>query len=137
MKTFLRGLAVGLVLAFCSPSAVRGTDRTPAHASGDVLLSTMQRELRRAQTNLGQLNPAPYFTSYSVYDEEGTVVVGGLGSLLNSTQFHRRMGEVTMRVGSAVLDNTHQESRPSGMSSGLVPLQDDPDAVARVLWQLT
>ena len=64
-------------------------------------------------------------------------MVGGLGSLLNSTQFHRRMGEVTMRVGSAALDNTHQESRPSGMSSGLVPLQDDPDAVARVLWQLT
>ena len=72
----------------------------------------MQRELKRAQPNLGQLDPAPYFTSYSVYDEEGTVVVGGLGSLLNSTEFHRRTGEVTMRVGSAALDNTHQESRP-------------------------
>ena len=93
----------------------------------------MQRELQRAQSKLGQLDPAPYFTSYSVYDQEGTVVVGGLGSLLNSTQFHRRTGEVTMRVGSAALDNTHQESRPSGMSSGLIPLQDDPDAAARVL----
>jgi TldD protein len=137
MKTFLRGLALGLVLPLCSPLAVRSSDRTSARPSGDVLLSTMQRELQRAQTKLGQLNPAPYFTSYSVYDEEGTVVVGGLGSLLNSTQFHRRTGEVTMRVGSAALDNTHQESRPSGMSSGLVPLQDDADAVARVLWQLT
>ena len=97
----------------------------------------MQRELQRAQAKLGQLDPAPYFASYSVYDQEGTVVVGGLGSLLNSTQFHRRTGEVTMRVGSAALDNTHQESRPSGMSSGLVPLEDDPDAAARVLWQLT
>jgi predicted Zn-dependent protease len=57
--------------------------------------------------------------------------------LLNSTQFHRRTGEVTMRVGSAELDNTHQENRYSGMSSGLIPLTDDPDAVARVLWQLT
>jgi hypothetical protein len=137
MKTLLRGLIVGLVLVVCSSSAVRGTNRTPAQGSGDVLLSTMQRELHRAQSKLGQLTPAPYFTSYSVYDEEGTVVVGGLGSLLNSTEFHRRMGEVTMRVGSSALDNTHQESRPSGMSSGLVPLQDDPDAVARVLWQLT
>ena len=63
MKTFLRGLSVALALAFCSPSAVRGIDRTPARVSGDVLLSTMQRELQRAQTNLGQLNPAPYFTS--------------------------------------------------------------------------
>lgn len=135
MKTPLRVLVVGLV--FCAPSALRGVDSTATHASGDRLLSTMQRELNRAQTDLAKLNPAPYFTSYSVYDEQGTVVVGGLGDLLNSTQFHRRMGEVTMRVGSAALDNTHQESRPSGMSSGLVPLQDDPDAVARVLWQLT
>ncbi len=93
--------------------------------------------LQRATAELGQLDPAPYFISYSVYDEEGTVVVGGLGSLLNSTEFHRRTGEVTMRVGSAALDNTHQESRYSGMSSGLIPLRDDPDAVARVLWQLT
>jgi len=137
MRTFLRGLALGLVLPLCSTLVARGTDATPARPSDDVLLSTMQRELQRAQTKLGQLNPAPYFTSYSVYDEEGTVVVGGLGSLLNSTQFHRRTGEVTMRVGSAALDNTHQESRPSGMSSGLVPLGDDPDAAARVLWQLT
>ena len=44
---------------------------------------------------------------------------------------------MTMRVGSAALDNTHQENRYSGMNSGLIPLQDDPDAVARVLWQLT
>jgi TldD protein len=42
-----------------------------------------------------------------------------------------------MRVGSAALDNTHQENRYSGMNSGLIPLQDDPDAAARVLWQLT
>ncbi|MGH9545588.1 MAG: TldD/PmbA family protein [Terriglobales bacterium] len=141
MKTLLRGLALGLVLPLCSPSMVRGTDgaRTnpPGKNNGDVLLSTMQRELRRAQAKLGQLDPAPYFASYSVYDQQGTVVVGGLGSLLNFTQFHRRTGEVTMRVGSVALDNTHQENRNSGIDSGLVPLEDDADAVARVLWQLT
>ena len=141
MKSLFRGLALGLALPLWFASLTRGSDRTaekpPARNSGDVLLSTMQQELQRAQSKLGQLAPAPYFTSYSIYDQEGTVVVGGLGSLLNSTQFHRRTGEVTMRVGSAALDNTHQESRNSGMSSGLVPLQDDPDAAARVLWQLT
>ena len=141
MKTLLRGLALGLVLPLCSPSMVRGTDgaRTnpPGKNNGDVLLSTMQRELRRAQAKLGQLDPAPYFASYSVYDQQGTVMVGGLGSLLNFTQFHRRTGEVTMRVGSVALDNTHQENRNSGINSGLVPLEDDADAVARVLWQLT
>jgi len=76
MKTLLRGLALGLVLPLCSPSMVRGTER-PASGStgkGDVLLATMQRELQRAQTKLGQLDPAPYFASYSVYDEDGAVV---------------------------------------------------------------
>src|SRR5260370_38573832 len=41
-----------------------------------------------------------------------------------------------MRVGSAALDNTHQENRYSGMNSGLIPLHDNPDADARGLWQL-
>src|SRR5882724_5300288 len=146
MKTLLCGLPLGLVLALSLASPLPAADKQavkdnaakpPAKDTGDLLLSTMQRELQRAQSKLGQLDPAPYFTSYSVYDLEGTVVVGGSGSLLNSIQFHRRTGEVTMRVGSAALDNTHQESRNSGMSSGLIPLRNDPDAVARVLWQLT
>ncbi|MGH9536413.1 MAG: metallopeptidase TldD-related protein [Terriglobales bacterium] len=145
MKTFIRSLALGLVLPLACTSllssGLRGADRASgsqsANGNGDILLSTMQRELKRASDNLSHLDPAPYFASYSVYDQEATIVVGGLGSLLNSTQFHRRTGEVTMRVGSAALDNTHQENRYSGMTSGLIPLQDDPDAIARVLWQLT
>jgi TldD protein len=158
MKTFLRGLALCLILPLCCTSwfssVVLGADgaRTSSNkAAGkkpgnqpaaqmkadDVLLSTMQRELKRATADLGHLDPAPYFISYSVYDQEGAVVVGGLGSLLNSTEFRRRTGEVTMRVGSAALDNTHQENRYSGINSGLIPLQDDPAAAARVLWQLT
>lgn len=144
MKTFIRGLTPGLVLLCCASwlsPVLRGADRASgslsANGKGDILLSSMQRELKRATDSLGHLDPAPYFASYSVYDQEATIVVGGLGSLLNSIQFHRRTGEVTMRVGSAALDNTHQENRYSGMTSGLIPLQDDPDAVARVLWQLT
>ena len=158
MKTFLRGLALCLILPLCCTSwfssVVLGADgaRTSSNeAAGkkpgnqpaaqmkadDVLLFTMQRELKRATADLGHLDPAPYFISYSVYDQEGTVVVGGLGSLLNSTEFRRRTGEVTMRVGSAALDNTHQENRYSGINSGLIPLRDDPAAAARVLWQLT
>jgi TldD protein len=128
---------LALFLLLGSAPTVRGRDRTPEKSTGDVLLATMQKELHRATSQLGQLDPAPYFASYSVYDQHGTVVVGSLGNLLNSTQFRRRTGEVTMRVGSAALDNTHEENRYSGMRSGPIPLQDNPDAVARVLWQLT
>ncbi len=101
------------------------------------MLSTMQHELRRAATDLGKLDPKPYYTSYSVYDQESTLIVGRLGSLLNSMQARTRNGNVTMRVGTPALDNTHEENRSSGISHGLIPLRDDPGAVARVLWQLT
>jgi TldD protein len=40
-------------------------------------------------------------------------------------------------VGTPQLDNTHGQSRGSGMTSGSLPLNDDPDAEARVLWELT
>jgi TldD protein len=44
---------------------------------------------------------------------------------------------VTMRVGSPALDNTHGQSRASGVTSGALPLADDQDAIGRVLWELT
>ncbi len=35
------------------------------------------------------------------------------------------------------MDNTHNENRDSGISSGALPLADDRDAIARTLWELT
>lgn len=103
----------------------------------DVLLSTMQDELQRAQTSLGKLDPAPYFMSYSVYDEGMVVAVGSEGSLVSSTSARRRAADVTMRIGSAALDNSHQQNRASARTSGALPLADDRNAIARELWQLT
>ena len=59
------------------------------------------------------------------------------GSLVVSSHEQERQADVTMRVGSPALDNTHAQSRATGMTSGFLPLGDDPDATARVLWQLT
>src|SRR5260370_36869123 len=42
-----------------------------------------------------------------------------------------------MRVGSPVLDNTHNENRSSGITSGRLPLADDRDAISRTLWDMT
>jgi len=49
----------------------------------------------------------------------------------------RRFADVNMRVGAPELDNTHGQSRPSGVNSGSLPLGNDADAIARVLWELT
>src|SRR5258708_40007232 len=42
-----------------------------------------------------------------------------------------------MGVGAPELDNPHGQSRPSGVNSGSLPLGNDADAIARVLWELT
>ena len=97
----------------------------------------MEKELNRAKTELGKLDPPPYFLSYSVSDHSLINVSASQGALLNSTDLHVRYGAVHTRVGSAKLDNTHDENRGSGIESGLMPLGNDPDALARVLWRLT
>jgi TldD protein len=103
----------------------------------DALLQTMQQELKRATTSLAKSDPAPYYLTYAVTDGEGTTIAGTEGGLIISTTTERRQADVMMRVGSPALDNTHSQSRPSGITYGTLPLRDDPDALARVLWLLT
>lgn len=97
----------------------------------------MQQELRRANDNLSKLDPAPYFLSYSIEDKSLTVAIGSQGSLLNSTFGRRRSADVVVRIGSPSLDNAHEENRASALTSGTIPLQDDRNAIERVLWRLT
>jgi TldD protein len=118
-------------------AAAGGPDKAPAKANDDIVLSTMQSELARATAELHKSDPAPYFLSYTVNDQSVMIIVGAYGSLLTNASVQRRQADVTMRVGSAALDNTHGQSRPSGMSSASLPLGDDQDAIARVLWELT
>jgi TldD protein len=102
-----------------------------------VLLSTMQSELQRAKDSLAKSDPAPYFISYEVYDQHTFQVAGTYGTIVTSNASNRRWADVTMRVGSPSLDNTHNENRSSGMTSGPLPLADDRDAISRTLWEMT
>jgi TldD protein len=113
----------------------------PSFSSGsapDSLLQIMQDELKRANAALAKSDPAPYYLSYAVADSKGTVIVAMNGSLVVSTSIQRREADVMMRIGSPALDNTHSnKNRASGITSGTLPLNNDRDAIARVLWQLT
>src|SRR5579863_4560104 len=78
---------------------------TPADASApDPVMKVMQDELKRATTGLAKTDPAPYYLSYTVYDQTSIVLVGAYGSLLTNTGSHRRQSDVTMRVGPPALD---------------------------------
>jgi predicted Zn-dependent protease len=108
-----------------------------ARTSPNDLMAVMLRELNRATASLAKSDPAPYFLSYAVSDVDTVGIVAANGGLVVSTGMTMRRGDVMMRVGSVALDNTHSHSRGSGITSGTLPLDNDPDAAARILWELT
>jgi predicted Zn-dependent protease len=120
--------AAGGILAWSASAADKGEG---------ILLSTMQAELNRAKTSLAKSDPSPYFISYEVYDQRSMMIAGTYGTIVNSNLGNHRWADVTMRVGTPAMDNTHNENRDSGISSGPLPLADDRDAIARTLWELT
>jgi len=138
---FLAGQLALLPLASAAgntPSRSARVSKVPAPvAANDPVLQAMQTELARAITELGKAEQPPYYLSYTVYDQDFVVLAGAFGSLLGDTAAQRRFADVTMRVGSSELDNTHGQSRSSGVTSGSLPLGNDQDAIARVLWELT
>jgi TldD protein len=126
-----------MLLAIFAVSGILAWSAPPADKGSGVLLSTMQAELDRAKTSLAKSDPAPYFISYEVYDQRNLVVAGTYGTIVTSALGNHRWADVTMRVGTAAMDNTHNENRDSGITSGALPLADDRDAIARTLWDLT
>ncbi len=118
----------GGIIAWSAPAADKGDG---------VLLSTMQAELERAKSSLAKSDPAPYFISYEVYDQHTLSVAGTYGTVVTSNAGNHRWADVTMRVGSPAMDNTHNENRDSGISSGPLPMSENRDAIARSLWELT
>ena len=133
-------------LLFLSTTIISATDKKddkntpakPAHApASQMVLDTMQAELDRGRTELAKADPSPYFISYTVNDRDSLTIAGSQGTILNSQNNRSRFADVSMRIGTPELDNTHNESRPSALTSGSIPLIDDKDAIARVLWQLT
>jgi len=109
----------------------------PAASNSETLLATMQKELARAKAGLAKTDPAPYFISYTAYDTNEVQIVASYGAMIASAGGHRRTADVVMHVGTAALDNTHTESRSSGITSGPLPLENDSAAISRVLWELT
>ena len=138
MKPFLfsSSFRTLLIAAVIASGTLSWSAPRPATDSS-VLLTTMQSELQRAQDSLSKSDPAPYFISYEVYDQHTFQVAGTYGTIVTSNASNRRWADVTMRVGSPSLDNTHNENRASGITSGPLPLADDRDAISRTLWEMT
>lgn len=106
-----------------------------------ALLSTMETELKRALSDLGneatggqQPQPKPYFLSYSVADAESVNIAAQYGGITSSNGSRSRVADIQVRLGSAELDNTHGDHRTSALTTIPLPLTDDRAAIARSLW---
>jgi predicted Zn-dependent protease len=113
------------------------------------LMDAMSTELHRALAELGtapepvvsakdKLPPQkPYFLSYSVADAESVTITSQYGAIMNSGESHERTADVQVRLGSPLLDNTHDTHRTSALTTVALPLTDDLPAIERSLWYAT
>ncbi|AEU36453.1 TldD/PmbA family protein [Granulicella mallensis] len=126
-----------LVAAFLSCT---GTAQTARSGSVSPVLSAAKTELDRDFAELKKQPVAPYYLSYEIIDSNTATVSSSFGALVHSGSAHRRTAHIDVRVGDYALDNTHQvrgkgpSLGASGISSVVIPVDDDPLPIRSALW---
>jgi predicted Zn-dependent protease len=109
----------------------------PSFAADAPLLEVLASELDRNYKVLKEKgDPPAYFISYSVTEDETHSLSATLGSLQINAANHRRLLDVSVRVGSRELDNYHRMKgeRPQFTRSSLIALDGNPDSIRQRLW---
>jgi predicted Zn-dependent protease len=137
------------MLAMATTALAQEIDSTQNATQQPPLMDAMAAELHRALAELGttpgpvssakpRLPPQkPYFLSYSVADAESVTITSQYGAIMNSNESHERTADVQVRLGSPLLDNTHDTHRTSALTTIALPLTDDRAAIERTLWYAT
>jgi TldD protein len=104
-----------------------------------ALLGAMSQELDRNFAVLKQkADPAPYFISYEITEQEYRSISGTHGAVNPVEAGKIRTLDVSVRVGSPQLDNYHQVSGRGGSaqftSGAAIPFEDAIDSIKRRLW---
>jgi len=84
-------------------------------------------------------DPAPYFLSYEVAEEEVHGVSATLGAVTSNTEGKSRRLDVCVRVGSPKLDNYHRVrgERMQFTSGAAITFEDQPDSIRNSIWRET
>jgi len=102
-----------------------------------AIVHILNEELQRNFAILKEkADPPPYFMSYEVTEEESQVINASLGTLNGTNRGHTRYLDITIRVGSPKLDNYRviRGQRPRFTPGSILPLDDVPDAIRRLVW---
>src|SRR5260370_41076680 len=81
-----------LLVAFLSEKPLHA--EKPLKAPEDLLLTTMEKELHRSQSELAKKDPAPYFASYNVTDGESLVFLSDMDGIQPSTRTRHSAADV-------------------------------------------
>jgi len=106
-------------------------------AAPPSLLDILNAELQRNFTALKQkADPAPYYISYTVTEDESQLLSASLGAIAGETTHHLRYLDTTVRIGTPKLDNYHvvKGERAHFTSGAVVPLDNIAGAIDRRLW---
>jgi TldD protein len=101
------------------------------------LIDILKDELDRNYAILkSEADPAPYYISYAVTEQQAEMLSGTLGTLQARNRGASRSLDVTVRVGSYKLDNYHatRGERPQFGGVSVLPVENIPDAIRRRLW---
>src|SRR5204863_9003528 len=111
MKRFIAITALVLGIGFLTHAAFaqRAVPAAAAALPTSPVSQALEQEMKRAFDLLKQKgNPAPYFISYSVRENQSFDMEASRGALRSSARDRSRLLDVDIRVGEYDLDNTHQ-----------------------------
>jgi predicted Zn-dependent protease len=108
----------------------------------DALLQILQEELQKNKAILDQQQSGVYLLSYRVDETTYHYVNSSMGSLLQNRHQTQRLLTVQVRVGDHELDNFHElrddySDRGSSYSAVVLPITDEPQAIAQLIWSET
>lgn len=137
-------LVIAAAFAFAIPAAGQSKKTTAASSaisapadtvSTDPILTAMQEELDRSKSQLKMDNvPAPYYIEYRLSDVDSYTAESAFGALRVDQRVHARSIRVVVRVGDYKQDSYYG---PGLGSVDVAPLDNDPIALRRELWQAT
>lgn len=131
------GLGLATVVVFGQTSRATAGANTGASGDNHIVLNTLSEELQRNFDTLKKkADPAPYFLSYEVTDQDTHTVSASLGVLNSSGASRNRYLDVTVRVGDPTLDNFRRVrgERVQFTSGTAVPIDDAPAPLRQDLW---
>jgi TldD protein len=133
-----------LLIAWVSPLAAqqrpsnlaaRGAFPAAPDAYSDPILAAMHEEISRSKAQLKMENvSAPYYIEYHLADVEEFRAEAAFGALRQNQRIHARTIRVVVRVGDYRQDSYFG---PGVGVFDLAPLENDPIALRRQLWQAT